>query len=367
MKNVFRLDEFEALAKERMEPAAYDYYAGGAADEITLADNVAAFRRYRLRPRVLVDIAGLDTSTTMLGERVAMPVGITPTALQTLAHPEGEVATARAAADAGVVFGLSSISGRALEDVAAASAGPKWFQLYVHKDKGISKAMLERAVAAGFKAIVLTVDLPVPGYRERELRSGLQLPKGGFGNFAELATEGLKLLDLIEGVVNPSLTWDDLDWIRSIADLPLLIKGILTAEDTAMAMEHGVAGVVVSNHGGRQLDRAPASIDVLEEIVDAAAGRCEVYLDGGVRRGTDVLIALALGARGVFIGRPLLYALAAGGQEGVTHALKLIKLEVANAQALLGTPTVSDVTRAHVRAPSRTERESGQGGAGPGR
>ncbi|MGH2728991.1 MAG: alpha-hydroxy acid oxidase [Actinomycetota bacterium] len=358
MKNVVRLDDFEALAKERMEPAAYDYYAGGAADEITLADNVDAFRRFRLRPRVLVDISGLDPSTTMLGERVAMPVGVTPTALQTLANPEGEVATARAAAEAGVLFGLSSISGRALEDVGSV-AGPQWFQLYVHKDKGVAKALLERAVAAGFKAIVLTVDLPVPGYRERELRSGLQLQEGAFGNFAELATHGLKLLDVIEGVVNPSLTWDDLEWIRSVVDLPLLIKGILTAEDAAIAVDNGVAGIVVSNHGGRQLDRVSASIDVLEEVVDAAAGRCEVYLDGGVRRGTDVLVALALGARGVFIGRPFLYALAAGGQEGVAHALKLIKLEVANAMALLGTPTVNDVTRSHVRGL--------HGGAGPGK
>lgn len=352
MNDVFRLDDFEAIAKQKMDPAAYDYYAGGSADEITLRDNVGSFQRYRLRPRVLVDVSMIDMSTTMLGEAVAMPVGITPTALQTLAHPEGEVASARAAAEARVIFGLSTISGRSLEDVAAASSGTKWFQLYVHKDRGVSKAMLERAVAAGYKAVVLTVDLPVPGYREREMRSRLQMSDAqAFGNLSGMATEGLELLDLIEGVVNPSLTWDDLEWIRSITDLPLLIKGVLTSEDAVLAVEHGAAGVVVSNHGGRQLDRVPASIDVLEEITDAVADRTEVYLDGGVRRGTDVLVALALGARGVFIGRPFLFALAAGGEEGVAHALKLIKIEIANAMILLGTPTVADVTRAHVLAP----------------
>jgi 4-hydroxymandelate oxidase len=344
------LADFEPLARARLSPEAYAYYAGGAGDEITLDDNVAAFKRYRLRPRVLVDVSEVDPSTEILGSRVTMPVGLSPNALHGLADPEGEVATARAAASSGVLMCLSTMSNRSLEEVAQASDSPKWFQLYVHQDRGISKAMVERAAAAGYRAIVLTADLPHPGYRERELRHPVQFSGNeSFGNFAGMVdTRGAEMLELLEGLINASVTWEDLEWIRAASGLPLIVKGLLTAEDARLAVDRGVDGVVVSNHGGRQLDRAPASIDALEEVVQEVAGACEVYLDSGVRRGVDVATALALGARAVFIGRPYLFALAAAGEQGVVHALTLMQAEVVNAMALLGAPSVEDITHAHV-------------------
>lgn len=346
---ILRLDEFEALAKAKLDPAAYAYYAGGAADEITVARNVAAFQARTLIPRVLVDVSLLDPSTTMLGTPVSMPVGIAPNAAHGLADPEGECATARAAATAGVVMCLSTFSSFPMDEVAAASDGPKWFQLYVHKDRGVAKTMIERAVAAGYEAIVLTVDLPVGGYRERELRTPFRSSQQqGFPNLP-VDTTDKSILELLDGVINSTLTWDDLGWVRSVSGLPLVVKGVLAADDARRCVEHGADGVVVSNHGGRQLDRTPAPIDVLEDVVAAVDGGCEVYLDGGIRRGTDVVTALALGARAVFLGRPYLYALAAGGEAGVTLCLDLLKAEILNAMALLGTPAVSDITRAHVR------------------
>ena len=349
LKGLLRLDEFEALAKEKLDPAAYAYYAGGAADEITVERNVAAFEARQLLPRVLVDVSELDASTTMLGTPVSMPVGIAPNAAQGLADPEGECATARAAEKAGVVMCLSTFSSVSMDEVAAASEGPKWFQLYVHKDRGIAKSMIERAVAAGYEAIVLTVDLPVGGYRERELRTPFRSSQQqGFPNLP-VDTTDKSILELLDGVINSTLTWDDLGWVRSISGLPLVIKGVLAADDARLCVEHGADGIVVSNHGGRQLDRVPATVDVLEEVVAAAGDGCEVYLDGGVRRGTDVVTALALGARAVFLGRPYLYALAAGGEAGVTLCLDLLRAEVLNAMALLGAPRITDIKRTHVR------------------
>ena len=346
---ILRLDEFEALAKAKLDPAAYAYYAGGAADEITLVRNVAAFQARTLIPRVLVDVSRLDPSTTMLGVPVSMPVGIAPNAAHGLADPEGECATARAAAKAGVVMCLSTFSSRPMDEVAAAADGRKWFQLYVHKDRGIAKTMIEGAVAAGYEAIVLTVDLPVGGYRERELRTPFRSSQQqGFPNLP-VDTTDKSILELLDGVINSTLTWDDLGWVRSVSGLPLVVKGVLAADDARLCVEHGADGVVVSNHGGRQLDRTPAPIDVLDEIVAAVDGGCEVYLDGGIRRGTDVVTALALGARAVFLGRPYLYALAAGGEAGVTLCLDLLKAEILNAMALLGAPTIADITRAHIR------------------
>lgn len=346
---ILRLDEFETLAKAQLDPAAYAYYAGGAADEITVGRNVAAFYERSLIPRVLVDVSRIDASTTMLGTPVALPVGIAPNAAHGLADPEGECATARAAAAANVVMCLSTFSSRSMDEVAAASKGPKWFQLYVHKDRCVAKAMIERAAAAGYQAIVLTVDLPVGGYRERELSTPFRSSQQqGFPNLP-VDTTDKSILELLDGVINSTLTWDDLEWVRSVSDLPLVVKGILAADDARLCVAHGAAGIVVSNHGGRQLDRTPATLDVLEDIVAAVDGGCEVYLDGGIRRGTDVVTALALGAHAVFLGRPYLYALAAGGEAGVTLCLDLLKAEVLNAMALLGAPTVADITRAHVR------------------
>ena len=348
MTEPVRLDDFEELARARLEPGAYDYYAGGAWDEVTLRDNVDAFGRYRLRPRVLRDVSAIDLRSEMLGTAVGMPVGLAPTALQTLAHPEGEVATARAAAAAEAMMCLSTIAGRSLEDVATAG-GPRWMQLYVFTDRDLSAQLVKRAEIAGYEAIVLTADLPVAGYRERDLRNHFVIPSShGLGNFTGIDTSGQELLPFISSLNDASLTWDDVDWVRSLTSLPVLVKGILTAEDALLAVERGAAGIFVSNHGGRQLDRAPATIDVLEEVVDAVADRAEVYLDGGVRRGTDVLVALALGATGVFSGRPYLWALAAGGQAGVASALGLLRAEIVTAMALLGAPNVAAIERSHV-------------------
>ena len=347
MKDVLNLDDFEAPARERLDPAAWAYYSGGAGDEVTLAENVAAFRRHRLRPRILVDVSSVDTSTTFLGTHVSLPVGLCPNAMQTLAHPDGEVATARAAVEASVLMTLSTISGRSLEDVAATGAAPRWFQLYVPQDRSLGKDLIRRAVDAGYRAIVLTADLPVPGYRERELRDPVTFgDDSAFGNFYGFVdTTGADMLAMLDTLINATLTWDDLGWIRSAADVPLVLKGVMTEEDARLAVEHGVDAVWVSNHGGRQLDRASATIDVLDEVVQAVAGRCDVFLDGGVRRGADVVTALGLGASGVFIGRPYLYALAAGGQEGVKHALDLLGAEIANTMAQIGATRIQDITR----------------------
>jgi 4-hydroxymandelate oxidase len=338
--------DLEALAEEHLGPAAFAYYAGGAADEVTLRDNPAAWSRHRLRPRVLVDVSTVDASTTVLGTPVAMPVGVAPTALHGLAREEAELATARAAARAGVLFCLSSLASRPMEDLAEVD-GPRWYQLYAHSDRGITADLVARAAASGFRAIALTVDLPVFGRRERELRSGFAQPSAdGYGNFARYARDG-DVAAVTAGLHTSLLTWADLASLRDVSELPLVVKGVLTAEDARLAVEHGVAGVWVSNHGGRQLDRTPASADVLEEVAQAVGGAAEVYVDGGVRRGSDVLAARALGATAAFAGRPFLYALAAGGEEGVAEALGVLRAELENAMALLGTATIAEVTRAH--------------------
>ena len=346
--DILRIDEFEAIAREHMDVAAYEYYAGGASDEITMARNLEAFRRRTLLPRVLVDVSEIHMQTTLLDTEVSMPIGLAPNAAQGLADPEGECASARAAAQEGVLMCVSTFSSRSMDEVAAAAPGPKWFQLYMHKDRGIAREMIERAVASGYTAIVLTVDLPVGGYRERELRTPFRSSQQQDFPNLPVATAGRSILELLDGVVNAALTWDDLDWIRSASGLPLVVKGVLAPDDARRCVELDVDGIVVSNHGGRQLDRAPASIDALEPVVQAVAGGCEVYLDGGVRRGTDVVTAIALGAQSVFIGRGYLYALAAAGEDGVRACLQLLRAETANAMALLGCPSIDRITRAHV-------------------
>jgi isopentenyl diphosphate isomerase/L-lactate dehydrogenase-like FMN-dependent dehydrogenase len=341
------LDDFEAAARLAMDPGAFGYVAGGVGDETTLRENRMAFARWRLRPRVLVDVAAVDLATTLLGQPVAMPIGLAPTARQRLGHPEGECAVARAAAAAGVLQVVSTMSSDSLETIACAADGLRWFQLYVHKDRGVTRSLVERAAAAGYRAIVLTVDFPVSGRRERELRDGFELEWGGLGNFPELGG-GVEFLPLMNALHDQRLAWTDLAWVRDLSPLPLVVKGILTAEDAQLAVEHGAAAVLVSNHGGRQLDRSPATLDVLPEIVETVGGRAETYLDGGVRRGVDVLVALALGARAVFIGRPHFFALAIGGEAGVAQMLGCLRDELENAMQLLGTTRVADVGRAHV-------------------
>ena len=366
LTRALNLADFEAMAAEVMDRAAFDYVAGGAGDEVTLAGNLAAWRRWRLQPRVLVQVSTIDTSTTWLGGPVTAPIGIAPMAFQHFAHPDAELAMARAAAKAGVAMCLSTLSSRSLEEVADAAdgageagggggaGGPRWFQLYVHRDRGVSAELVARAAEAGYSALVVTVDLPVAGRRERDLRNAFAYPQS-FTNFALPASDAVALAGeaplaaVIGGFNDASLSWKDVEWLRGLGDMPLLLKGILTADDARLAVDHGVAGVVVSNHGGRQLDRVPASIDVLPEVVEAVAGRAEVYVDSGVRRGVDVLTALALGARGVFVGRPLFFALAAGGGDGVALAIELLAAEMRNDMALLGVRSVQEIGRFHVR------------------
>jgi 4-hydroxymandelate oxidase len=350
---IVRLSEFEPLARAAMDPTSFDYIAGGTWDETSLAENEAAWLRRRLRPRVLVDVSRLDPSTTLLGSRSAFPLAIAPMAIHGLAHPDAELATARAAAVAGVPFTLSTMASRSIEDVAAAAPdGARWFQLYVQQDRGQTRSFVERAAAAGYGAIVLTVDLAVLGYRERDLRSGFELP--ALGNFGMLRPSHRERLlggvDYAGTEEARGLSWDDLASIRSWSTLPLVLKGIMTAEDACIAVEHGVDGIVVSNHGARQLDRTLAPVDVLAEVVEAVEGRAEVWVDGGVRRGLDIAIALALGARGVLIGKPILWALAAGGQAGVERALAILRDEFEVTLALLGAPTPADIRREHLLA-----------------
>jgi isopentenyl diphosphate isomerase/L-lactate dehydrogenase-like FMN-dependent dehydrogenase len=352
LTRIVRLADFEPLARAAIEPAAYDYIAGGASDEVTLAENEAAWSRRLFRPRVLVDVASVDPSTTLLGAASSMPVAIAPMSIHVLAHHEAEIATARAAAAAGVPFTLSTMASRSMEDVAeAAPDGIRWFQLYVQRDPERTRSLVERAAAAGYTAIVLTADLSVLGYRDRDRRSGFEMTS--LGNFVDrLPTHrpvGLGRDGRTEATVKPrTLTWADLGTIRSWSSLPIVLKGILTAEDARLAVEHGVDGIVVSNHGARQLDRVQAGVDALPAVVAEVAGRCEVWVDGGVRRGLDIAVALALGARGVLVGRPMLWALAAGGQAGVEHALRLLREEFEVTLALLGTPTPAAITRDHL-------------------
>jgi 4-hydroxymandelate oxidase len=326
-----------------LEGGPYGYYAGGAGDELTLRDNVAAWRRIGIRPRVLVDVSERDPSTMVLGRRRPHPVIVAPTAYHRLAHPDGEEASARGAAAASAVFCLSSLATARPPDVAAAAPdGERWFQLYVFKDRGVSRELLAEATENGYEALVITVDLPVLGIRERDIRSQYVVPEslmsaGGMGH-----NEALSLLDIGE-LIDPSLTWADVEEFASECDLPVLVKGVLTPEDARLAAEHGAAGVVVSNHGGRQLDTVPAGAEALPAVVEAVGDRLDVIVDGGVRRGTDVLKALALGARAVMVGRPVIWGLAAGGEDGVRSVLDLIVAEFDVSLALAGVPRASAI------------------------
>jgi isopentenyl diphosphate isomerase/L-lactate dehydrogenase-like FMN-dependent dehydrogenase len=337
--NVF---DYERLAEEKLDPDAYGYFAGGAGDEVTLRANVEAFRQLRLRPRVLADVSEVSTGATVLGHDVSLPVLVAPVAFQRLAHPEGEVATARAAARAGTIFCLSTVATAGPKEIAD---GTRWFQLYVFKDRGFTRSLVEKAVDAGFSAILLTADTPHLGYRERDHRTGFRVP-------AELVPSlaGHDLLTPEETFASMAddLSWRDVEGFAAMSRLPVLVKGVLTSEDALLACESGAAGVVVSNHGGRQLDGVPATIEALPEVVDAVAGRVPVLMDGGIRRGTDVIKALALGADAVLAGRPFVWGLAAGGEEGVTHVLELLRAELELGLALLGCRSPADVTRAHV-------------------
>jgi isopentenyl diphosphate isomerase/L-lactate dehydrogenase-like FMN-dependent dehydrogenase len=352
-ERLLNVDDFEAAARERLDPGPYGYIAGGAGDEHTLRENRAAFARWELRPRVLVDISSASTTTTVLGTEVALPVLVAPTAFQRLADPDGELATARAAAAAGSIMILSTLSSVTPTELAAAAPGALlWFQLYWSRDRGFTRELIERAADASFSALVLTVDLPVAGRRERDLRAAFALPEDlPLPNLPQ-ELRGADFHRALHEVVDDTLTWRDLEWLHSICSLPLVVKGILTAEDALLAAEHGAAAVVVSNHGGRQLDGVPPTLDVLPEVAEAVGERVEVLLDGGIRRGVDVLKALALGARATLSGRSVLWGLAAGGEEGATRVLELLRSEVELGLKLLGCPSPADVTRGHVRRSS---------------
>ena len=342
------VDEFEALAREKLPHMVYDYYAGGAGDEWTLRENRAAFDRWVFLPRTLVDVSAVDLSTTVLGQPMATPIMVAPTAFQKLAHPDGELAMGRGCLVAGVTLVVSTIATTSLEEVAATGV-PRWFQLYVQKDRPLTEEVVRRAEAAGYTALVVTVDAPFLGRRERDERNQFTMPAEiRMANLRDLpvptAEEGSSL-QLQFQLIDPSLSWDDIAWLESLTSLPVLVKGIMTPEDATHALNAGCAGVVVSNHGGRQLDGAAATLDALPAVVDAVGDRGEVLVDGGVRRGQHVLKALALGARAVLVGRPVVWGLAADGEEGVRVVLQLLENELSLAMALAGMPTVDAVGR----------------------
>jgi len=342
----------ERAAGERLEAGPRDYFAGGAGDEITLRDNVAAWGRWRLRPRVMVDVSEVTTEASVLGGPTAMPILVAPVAYQRMAHPEGEAGMAAAATAAGTVMCLSTLTTTRPAGVAAAApGGRRWFQLYPFKDSGVTRALMEEALDCGFEAIVFTADAPPGGNRERDRRNRFTLPSELGTPSLTAATGGAGEMSIEEtfALMTHSLAWPDLAALAVEAKAPVLVKGVLTAEDAELALEHGAAGVVVSNHGGRQLDRALATADALPEIAERLDGRIPLLVDGGIRRGIDVATALALGAEAVLVGRPPLWGLAAGGRAGAARVLELLREELGLALALCGCTSPAQLGPAHVR------------------
>ncbi|HWD66434.1 MAG TPA: alpha-hydroxy acid oxidase, partial [Caulobacteraceae bacterium] len=331
------LADYEALAPAHMHPAVWDYISAGADDGVTMTQNRRAFERIALRPRVLADVSRIDTRAVVLGAAISSPILIAPTGPHAALCPEGEVATAEAAGKASLGMVASSRSNRTIEDIAAAATGPLWLQLYLFPERERTLALVRRAEAAGCGALVLTADSPRFGRKEQSLRTENEFDWPEAGNLAGLPPATKR------PVRGAPATWEDLDWLRDVTRLPIVLKGVLTAEDAAMAVERQVAGIVVSNHGGRQLDGAIASIEALPEVAAEVGGRAEIYLDGGIRRGTDVLKALALGARAVMIGRPVLWGLAVAGAAGALDVLEMLKRELEMAMALAGRPTLTDI------------------------
>ena len=350
MDQLLTVDDAERLAEAAVSPEAWSYIVGGAGDERTLHWNREAFSKFRLRPRVLVDVTSVSTETTVLGTPVSMPVLVAPMAFHQIAHAEGEVATARGTAAAGTLMCLSTVATSTPAEVAAAApGGARWLQIYVFRDREVSDEVIAQALEAGFSALVLTADLPVYGIRHREARTGFEAPEDEVPAIVAARArggeaEGHHALGLLES----GLQWDYVTELRERWNVPVIVKGLVTAEDASLACEHGASAVVVSNHGGRQLDGAIASLEALPEVVEAVGDRAEVYLDGGVRRGSDVVMALALGARTVLVGRPAMYGLAFGGDKGVAQVLEIFREEVENALALLGCRSPAEVTSAHI-------------------
>ena len=347
--DLLNVADYEAAAAERLEPGAYGYYVGGAGDEWTLRDNVEAYRRWQLRPRVLIDVAEPSTATTVLGRELALPLIVAPMAFQRVAHPDGEVAMAKAAATAGTIMCLSTLATSTPAEVAATGV-PRWYQFYAPADTGLAAEILANVREQGFEALVITADTPVLGRRERDIRTGFKVPHELRAGAVEhtLPTPASAF-----GHMSASLTWPDIERLTAESGLPVIVKGVLTHEDAKLACEHGAAAIVVSNHGGRQLDGVSATIDALEEVVEAVDGRIEVLIDGGIRRGADVVKALALGARAALVGRAALWGLVVDGEAGATRVLELLRAEIELALQLSGCRNPADVTRAHVQRASR--------------
>ena len=355
-KLLLNVADYAHAAQTKLPRDVFDYYEGGALDEITLRENVAGWERLKLYYRVLAGVGPRAMATTVLSQPVSMPILIAPTAFHKLACEQGEIATARAAKAAGTLFILSSLSNTAMESVFAEAGSPRWFQLYIYKDREITLELVKRAELAGAEAIVLTVDAPGLGTRHRDTRNNFQLPEGltvenlaplGKGRFPEVKGSGLAAY--VSENFKQDLGFDDLDWLCSSTRLPVVVKGVCRGDDARQSTEHGAKAVVVSNHGGRQLDNAPATSEVLPHVIDAVAGRCEVYVDGGIRRGSDVLKAIALGARAVLVGRPILWGLCVDGENGVVRVLEILKLELDEAMLLCGCTSVSEISPSPLR------------------
>ncbi|XP_001604479.1 hydroxyacid oxidase 1 [Nasonia vitripennis] len=348
------IQDYEKHALNNLTPSVRDYYRSGAGDENTLKWNREAFKKIRIRPRVLRDVSKRDISTTVLGEKLSMPLGVSPTAMQRMAHPDGECANVKAAQAAKTVFILSTISTSSIEEVAeAAPEAVKWFQLYVYFDRNVTLNLIRRAEKAGFKALVLTVDTPMFGDRRRDIRNKFALPKHlRFANFdgylarkINSSSEGSGLSEYVTNLFDDSLTWNVVTWLKSVTKLPIVLKGVLTAEDAELGVKYGASAIMVSNHGARQIDGTPASIEALPEIVRAVGNKVEVFMDGGITQGTDVFKALALGAKMVFFGRPLLWGLTCGGEQGARSVLEMMRREIDQAFALAGCKSVEQVTK----------------------
>ncbi|MFN8524189.1 MAG: alpha-hydroxy acid oxidase [Chloroflexota bacterium] len=377
MSVILNIDDLRRRAQRRLPRALFDYIDGGSDDERTLRANQADFARYTFRPRVLVDVSQRDQSTTVLGQRIASPFILAPTGFTGVFWPRAEVEAARAAAAKGLIFTLSTMSIASIEEVAANAPGPLWYQLYVWRDREIVRSLIERAQTSGYTALVVTVDTPVLGQRERDSRNGLILPprisarnvldsarklswlrgllghpRPTFGNFVGTAGvnhDAISLASFTTQQFSPAVSWDDLDWFRTIWKGPLAIKGVMCAEDAEIAVDRGIDAIIVSNHGGRQLDSAPSTIEVLPEIADAVRGRAEVLLDGGIRRGSDVVKAVALGARACLVGKAFNYGVASDGQRGAERAIDILSTEIDRTLALLGRPTLDKLDRSAVR------------------
>ncbi|MHB1130714.1 MAG: alpha-hydroxy acid oxidase [Ilumatobacteraceae bacterium] len=372
------IDDLRLLAKRHLPGGVFDYFDGAAEDEVAKAQNSTAFANIELRPRILTDVSLIDTSTTIMGQSVPFPIALSPTGFTRIAHPQGELAVARVAGALGLPYTLSTLGTRSIEEVAAVATGPLWYQLYVWRDRGLSRELVQRAKAAGYKSIMLTVDTAVFGRRERDVRRGFTLPpKIGLETFIDGirhprwtwefvrndpitfsavagradvdGSRAVSLADYVNSQFDPTLSWKDLEWIREESGLPLMLKGIQCSEDARIAADLGVDAIALSNHGGRQFDGAPAPIALLPEVMDAVGDRIEVLIDGGARRGADVVKACALGARGVMFGRPYLYGLGAAGEDGVKWALEHITDGITRTMGLIGETSIRTMTPGVVR------------------